>query len=121
MRRGDLKGEDKRQKLNVVEKALIVLGIATALALFGYLAYEAATTPSGARPEVSVEPAPGGAWVVLRNVGGAGILDARIQATCAGEELPDIEFTHIPADSRRRVHVTCEGAVEAVLAWWSAA
>lgn len=120
-RRGDLKKEDKRQELNAVEKALIVLGVAIALALFGYLVYEAATTPSGARPEVTVEPTDEGAWVVLRNAGGAGILQARVSVTCAGEEVPDIEFGNIPADSRRRAHVPCEGAVEAALGWWSAA
>lgn len=104
--------------LSGAEKALIVASVAVTLSLFGYLGYEAMTSPPGAAPRVLVEPADSGAWVVLANDGSAGIAQASVRASCGGKEL-FVDFANVPADARRRAHVACaEGAVEAELASW---
>ena len=113
-----LKAADDRGDLSALEKGLIAASAIITIALFAYLAYEGATRPSGAIPMLHVEPAAGGAWVVLANEGGLGIAEATVRATCGDGEV-ELAFSNVPAGGERRAFVACGTALEAELAWWT--
>lgn len=111
-RRGDLKEKDDRTEPTRAEKAFMAASAAFALLLFGYLLYQAITSPTGLPPEVEVtgvetmESGEMHVQVRLTNRGGAGLLVAEVTVAC-GDDPPTLLFQHVPAEGAREGHAVC--------------
>lgn len=98
------------------EWAVMAISVALTLALFGYVAWHAATTPADGPPEASVagtEPTEDGRLAItveVANDGRTGLESVTVGVDCAVES---ITFQHVPADARRRGVVVCPPDSEA--------
>lgn len=107
-----LKIEDDRRRISKAERTLMVLSVTFTLALFGYVAFNAATSPPEAKPEAEVlalETVDGGGvrvQVTLRNAGGVGLIEGTVEVDCA-EPAPSVTFTNVPAASERTANLLC--------------
>lgn len=109
-----LRPQDDRKEPGPSEKAFMALSAAAALALLGFLLWQAATTPADGEPVarvVSVEPSgePGEAWVVVEveNPSRAGLLVVEVEVACGEAPHPSVTFENVPAKARERARVRC--------------
>jgi hypothetical protein len=105
-------GEDSAGAARL-ERAVVAVSVLVVAAMFGYVLWQAATTPGVADPVPSVErvePVPGTdrqrVTVGVENHGGVGLTSVQVGVRCGNIER-ELEFTHIPTGGSREGVVVC--------------
>lgn len=100
------------QQPSTAEKVLTGISVVVTLLLFGYVAWHAVQSPSGAQPQVEVVDTERLAnesvlvHVEFANAGDQGLLSATAEVTCA-QPPPDVTFENVPAGGVKQATLVC--------------
>lgn len=99
------------------ERLLMAISVAFTLALFAFVIWQGATTPTAGEPTAQVagtETLPSGdvrVAVTVRNPQDVGLIRATVEVDC-DTPPPELQFEHLPAEDRRTGHVICPPGTE---------
>lgn len=119
--RGSLKRHDTRQKPSKVQVGVMIVSALFTLAVFGYAAWHAWTTPEDGAPNASIlttEQEEDGRLLVevaLSHPAEPGLREAEVTVTCGSTPAasPSLTFTNIPPGGRRTGWVACPAGTPA--------